>query len=699
MIRKIALLIMAVPLLLIARAQETWPKKIEVQNGGTITLYQPQLESIDGNKISGRSAFSVKQTSSAEPVFGTFWFVAIVETNLDNRMAILKSISVKDIRLAGVDDAEKINKLKSILESEIPKIKLDVTIDEILANIEEEQRIKDENFKNDPPEIIYTTKTSTLVLIDGEPKLEKDDKLNMKRVINTAFLIIQYPEDNKYYLYGGSRWYVSGTILSGWQPISKLPGNLQELDKQIKEQEKKQNQSSNVPTTGTPGEIIISTKPAELIQSEGEANFANISGTNLLYVTNSQDHIFMDGSSNKYYVLLSGRWYSASSLKGKWAYIASDQLPADFAKIPKGTDKDVVLASVAGTEEAADAVKDAQIPQTAKVDRKQATCTVTYNGDPEFEKIEGTGLYLAKNTNSTVIRSGNDYYCVENGVWFKSAKATGPWAVSDERPKDVENIPASSEAYNTKYVYIYDTTPEYVYVGYTPGYMGCYIYGPTVVYGTGFYYNPWYGPYYYPRPVTYGFSMHYNPWMGWSMGFHYSYGFFHFSFYTGGYHGYWGPPVYRPPYYNHYHGGMYGGRGPVYINGDVNINVDRSRNLYNKQNGVSTADVKRNPSNNASAKNKMNNKANQQPANMKKNNVVSDRQGNVYQQDKKGNWQQRDGNTWKPAPSTSTNDLNKQMQNRQKSTNMNKSYNQATRPVTSGAPARRPAARPAGRPR
>ena len=83
-----------------------------------------------------------------------------------------------------------------------------------------------------------------------------------------------------------------------------------------------------------------------------------------------------------------------------------------------------MLASVAGTEEAHDAVVDAQIPQTAKVDRASATCTVKYNGEPQFEKIEGTSLYLAKNTSSTVLKSGNNYYCVENAVWFKSATPT-----------------------------------------------------------------------------------------------------------------------------------------------------------------------------------------------------------------------------------------------------------------------------------
>jgi len=44
------------------------------------------------------------------------------------------------------------------------------------------------------------------------------------------------------------------------------------------------------------------------------------------------------------------------------------------------------------------------------------------------------------------------------------------------------------------YVKVYATTPEYVYVGYTPGYLGTVV-NPdgVVVYGTGYYYQPWIG--------------------------------------------------------------------------------------------------------------------------------------------------------------------------------------------------------------
>ncbi len=668
-------------LMLAIQSLAEWPREITTKSGAIITVYQPQPEKLDGAKLDGRCAFSAVDKKGDEPIFGVFWFVATIATDRDEHTVTLETLKVSDVKLPGVDDEQKILRLRQLLEIEIPTWQLTGSVDELNATIEQEQAYVSDELKNDPPKIHYASQSTTLVLIDGEPKLADDKDLKMKRVINSAFLIVENPSDKKYYLNGGTLWYVSPSLKEGYQPSTSLPQGVAAIDQQIKKQQK---DKPTTPSTSPPAAILVSTEPAELIQTTGEAQYANIPETALLYVTNSSDDLFKNVTDNQYFVLLSGRWYSSPKLEGSWTYVAADKLPADFAKIPEGSPKDNVLSSVAGTKASKDALHDAQVPQTAKVDRKKATVTVTYDGEPKFEKIEGTGLELAMNTNSTVLKSGTHYFCIDKGVWFVSTSAKGPWKVSDTRPKEVEKIPASSSAYNVKYVYVYDATPDVVYVGYTPGYMGCYVYGPTVVYGTGYYYSPWYGPYYYPRPVTYGFSMHYNPWCGWSMGFHYSSGFFHMSVYGGGY---WGPPLYRPPYYPPYHGGMYGGRGPTYIhNGDINI--DRSNNIYNQRKDVSTSDVRRgqdagrSPSASTSDRQRQSQGqqpgARQQPAgNRGRNDVYSDKSGNVYQRGNDGNWQQRQGNQWQQTPQTQQ--MGRDYDSRQRSAQQNSSFQQMNR--------------------
>ena len=133
----------------------------------------------------------------------------------------------------------------------------------------------------------------------------------------------------------------------------------------------------------------------------------------------------MDVSSQQYYVLLSGRWYKSTSLNGKWNYVASDKLPADFAKIPEGSPKDNVLPSVAGTLAANDAVLNAQVPQTARLTVKMLRQTSSTTAIPRFDDIDGTDIAYAVNTPGYVIRWRGVYYAVDNGVWFQAYHPNG----------------------------------------------------------------------------------------------------------------------------------------------------------------------------------------------------------------------------------------------------------------------------------
>ncbi len=647
---------------MMANGQTSWPKTVELSAAASVTVYQPQPEKLDGNLLTGRSAFSVKRKSGDEPVFGVLWFTTEIETNRDNRMVLFNTMTITHIRLSGAADTAESSLIKSRLESEFVKWKIKITLDDLVATMEQEQKQAGIPLNNNPPKIIFTTLPSVLINIDSMPVLKTDEKLGMKKVVNTAFLIVQNPGDNQFYLYGGKYWYSSPKILEGWKYIKTLPAQIQSLDQQIKKSESENTKTASGDpenNSNPPSSVLISTVPAELIQSAGEPRFTTIAGTGLLYISNSEDDIFKSLTDNQYYILLSGRWYTAVSLQGPWTFKDAGGLPADFSRIPEGSAKDDVLASVPGTEAANNAVMDAQVPQTAKVDKATASCSVKYDGTPVFAQIEGTHLFRATNTVSKVIRDGSKYYCVDAGVWYQSSAPTGPWKVSEDRPAEVNNIPPSNETYNVKYVQIYQVTPTYVYVGYTPGYMGCYINGAVVVYGTGYMYYPWYAGYYYPRPVTYGFSVRYNPWTGWSFGFHYSTGYFSFHFYTGGHYGYWGPRVYHPVHYPVYRGGMYGGNS-VHINGGVHIH--QGNNIYINQRGVRTSDIKRNPQ--------------PTPYNKKisNNNILSDQQGNVFRSEGKSQWQQRSQNNWSPAENSQRTQLNRDLNNRQRGQTMDNSY-------------------------
>ena len=163
-------------------------------------------------------------------------------------------------------------------------------------------------------------------------------------------------------------------------------------------------------------EVIVSTVPAELLATDGEPQYTPIKGTNLLYVSNTANKIFMDTATQEYYALISGRWFKTKSLAdGPWTYVAPNQLPTDFAKIPENSAKGFVLVNVADTIQAKEAVLDNSIPQTATIDRNKATTKVEYAGEPKFEKIAGTDLEYAVNTGKSVFKEGDQVLCRGSG--------------------------------------------------------------------------------------------------------------------------------------------------------------------------------------------------------------------------------------------------------------------------------------------
>ena len=77
------------------------------------------------------------------------------------------------------------------------------------------------------------------------------------------------------------------------------------------------------------------------------------------------------------------------------------------------------------------------------------------------------------------------------------------------------------------------------------------------------------------------------------------------------------------------------------------------------------------------------------PANTQnRNNVVADRDGNVYQRDANNNWSQRSGNQWQAPTNANTQDLDRQMQSRDRGQTRNASYNQMNRGGNIGGGAR-----------
>jgi hypothetical protein len=166
---------------------------------------------------------------------------------------------------------------------------------------------------------------------------------------------------------------LAATDLKGpWKDLEQVPEAIKTLEAAIQKAAPGKGAPKKVEArAGKMPEVIVSTVPTELLATDGEPRYTPIKDTNLLFVSNTENNIFMDTATQDYYALISGRWFKTRSLaEGPWSYLAPDQLPADFAKIPENSLKGVVLVNVAGTPQAKEAVLDNSIPQTAIIARK-----------------------------------------------------------------------------------------------------------------------------------------------------------------------------------------------------------------------------------------------------------------------------------------------------------------------------------------
>jgi hypothetical protein len=542
-----------------------WPRV--VKDGGTqIVVYQPQPDALNGVTLQSRVAVSIKRPEDKAPLFGALWVIATLDTDRDDDLARVTSIKIDRTRFADVPESD-VQWVVNFLEAEARRWDLSLSLTRLKATLQPATGGPDADYRNDPPKIIIVNSAAILLLLDGEPHLQDVGSAGLQRVVNTALPVIFDSKSGQYWFYGSSVWFTTSDLLHGnWTSTDRAPSNIADLVKDTDTLDSMQADAGKAASASQlrAAKIVVATEPTELIVTAGSPKYSPLVGGDILFVTNTDSDIFMEVATQRHFIAISGRWFAGPSIQGPWSFVAPEDLPKAFANIPETSPKANDLAFVPGTDRAKDAVMDNAIPQTAEVSRRDAKIDVQYDGAPQFAAIPNTSLQYAENTPFQVIRAGEMYYACEEGVWYVSPSPTGPWSVSDARPVRVDDIPSASPVYNTKYVYIYDSTPDVVYVGYLPAYRWSFPYHGVVYYGTGWRYRGWFGRQYFPRPATWGFFVRYNRWAGWSYGMSWTAGWLSLSSNWGSAWTGWMPvfgPGYRAGFWSGLHAGGWFGPG------------------------------------------------------------------------------------------------------------------------------------------
>jgi len=502
--------------------ERSWPRGFSLPSEAQIVLHQPQVATwADRKHMVALSAVSYIAKGQEKPTLGTIKIEVDTSVSLEQRLVKFSSLKITEANFESLPK-ETAREIVSEIEKNIPDEDRIIALDRVLVQVDKSQIIPKnvEGLKADPPNIFLSTKPAILVNFDGEPIWSPIKENELKFAVNTNWDVFQHTPTGLYYLRNEDTWLRSTAVTGPWSRAAKLPDSFSKLPTD----ENWKDVKANLPgkQTGVLPAVYVSTEPAELILIEGKPKFVPVPNTSLLWISNTESDLFATGTDGPLYYLVAGRWFRAPNFNGHWVF-ATPNLPEEFKRISLEHPRSRVLASVPGTQQAAEAVLLASVPQIARVNKKEIKGPdVVYQGDPQYDSIQGTQLQRAVNTDKEIIKVADLYYMLYQGIWFQATTAKGPWTLAESVPKEIYDIPASSPAHSVTYVTVEqddNDSDDWVTYAAVAGYTGMMIGWGCAVWGTGWYYPPyyWYGgyyPIYYPYWRTYGYGSWYNPYTG-----------------------------------------------------------------------------------------------------------------------------------------------------------------------------------------
>ncbi|MGI9455387.1 MAG: hypothetical protein ACR2NU_02435, partial [Aeoliella sp.] len=379
---------------------------------GKVVAYAPQIDTWkDYAKLEGRLAVAVTPNGEQDAVYGVAEFSADTDPNLELRVVAIENteITVTSFPEESVIQRER---LDAIVRSAVQQRTHYLPLDVILSYIAPDAMVPaEEGLSFEPPPIFHSDTPAFLVMTDGEPLLAPLPDTKLQYVVNTNWDLFKYKE-KEWYLRVGDRWLKSKNLSGAWKYDQSLPRDFKKLPANENWDEVR---AAMPPGEGskTPPTIYVSERPAELIVTDGAPSFRTVGGPGLEYVPDTESDLFR--FEQRYYYLVSGRWFRSAMLRGPWEHV--ENLPDVFAEIPSDHVKGHVLAAVPNTVEARLAVLEASIPRKATISRDAgAKANVFFQGEPQFELIEGTVVERATNSSNDIFKVAELFYLCDNAV-------------------------------------------------------------------------------------------------------------------------------------------------------------------------------------------------------------------------------------------------------------------------------------------
>ncbi|HEX3134272.1 MAG TPA: hypothetical protein VHX44_11910, partial [Planctomycetota bacterium] len=244
--------------------------------GKELHVYRPQVETLTGNRLTQRAAFSVATDGQTQPVFGVVWLTARATIDRDDRTITLADQTATKVHLPGASDQDEAaigQAIAALVRGLDPVVSLDRVLT-ALGDAERSRQSADE-LSTTPPKIFVVPRRAILLYVDGEPVAQAIEKTHFERIQNTPFLVARDSESGTYWLLYGRRFYSAAAITGPWSIQNQISTDVMALMPILQGFAPEDTAASDA----QPVQVIVSQVPAELISTDGPPAYEPVPGT------------------------------------------------------------------------------------------------------------------------------------------------------------------------------------------------------------------------------------------------------------------------------------------------------------------------------------------------------------------------------------------------------------------------------------
>lgn len=470
-------------------ASWVFPQEVKCA-GRRLTLHEPRVIAYEPSRSFVQVRFPVLLTDPlGRSSFGMAEAGGDVHLDLGSRLLRIDPVQAGASAFPAAPEADA-KAVQDALGEALPK-SLTLRIELLTARPGAAQPETAHDFVKTPPAIVTRRRPAVLVQVDGDPVLVNVEELPLQYVANTASEVFFDPKASAWYLLVDGAWMQAKAMKGPW---TKLQGSVPPALSQLPTSHPRAHirkyvggtpefmKRGPVPTPKEMPEVIVADKPTELLLLAGDPLLAFVPGVRLMSIANTESDLFFHPKTNLYYLLVAGRWLSSVELEGPWSLV--EELPPEFAQIPRDHVRGHVVWCVPGTPEAAEACAMARLEENATLGKYAPIETPLEGDSPVTAPLEGD-VKLVTNTEVDCFAVGGAFYACEHGAWYRSENGRSSWKACDKVPEAIQKLSDKTPVQHVKSCRPVSLEAEMATYAITNGYYGVFPWRGAPVYGNG----------------------------------------------------------------------------------------------------------------------------------------------------------------------------------------------------------------------